>query len=67
MTARAKARLSKSMHSGNAYVTTNGAENRTAPHTPLYSLLVYEICSHTHTHTRMHTRVKNKACVVERK
>lgn len=22
---------------------------------------------HTHTHTRMHTRVKNKACVVERK
>lgn len=65
MTARAKARLSKSMHSGNAYVTTNGAENSTAPHAPLYSLLVCEICSHTHT--RMHTRVKNKACVVERK
>lgn len=28
------------MHSGNAYVTTNGAENSTAPHTH-YSLLHY--------------------------
>ncbi len=43
MTARTKASLSKSIHSGNAYVTTNGAENSTAPHTTLYSLLVCEI------------------------
>lgn len=42
MTARTKARLSKSMHSGNAYVTTNGAENSLVPHTTPCSLLVYD-------------------------
>lgn len=61
MTARARARLSKAMHSGNAYVATNGAENSTALHTSLYSQLVYP------TETRMNTHVKKGACVAERK